>query len=200
MKGCCGYWKTSNTGQFMQAYDEKDLLTRLAAGEVRAFNEIYFRYNTIIFNAAMVYVKDTPSARDIVQQVFVKIWEKRAVIPEVENFQDYIVVISRNLIIDQFRRKSSEVRKVAVFGEIKLKRQINNSSDLVEDHEYAHLLRSAIGGLPPQQKKIYLLINEERLSYKKTSVVLGLSKFTVKRHLELARRYVRDYINQYLER
>jgi RNA polymerase sigma-70 factor (family 1) len=183
----------------MRSSDEKELLGRFAAGDDRAFSQIYHRYNDVIFSAAMLYVKDSHSAHDVVQQVFVKIWEKRARMADVESFEGYVVVISRNLILDQFRRRSVEARKIAELAERRRDSIVSNTSALAEDNEYTRLLQAAVNGLPPQQKKIYLLTHEEDLSYQRTAAILGLSKFTVKRHLELARRYVRNYVTQYLE-
>ncbi len=173
-------------------------MVRLAEGDDEAFNLIYLQYNAMIFSAAIVYVKDFHKAQDIVQQVFIKIWEKRASLTNVDSLQDYIIVLSRNLIYDQFRRRNIEMRKMAELAERYNEGTANGSSERMEDQQYAKLLHSAIGQLPPQQKKIYLLIHDEQMSYEEVASILNLSKFTVKKHLELARRFVRNYVSQYL--
>jgi RNA polymerase sigma-70 factor (family 1) len=181
----------------LPSYSERELLGRLAAGDDEAFNIIYRRYNAMIFSAAMVYVKDTDSARDIVQQVLMKVWEKRVSMAEVDNFQDYIIVVSRNLIYDQFRKKTREARKILELAEHFP--AVNDRAGPGEEREYARVLQSAIDRLPPQQKKIWVLVHEEQLSYEEVALSLGLSKLTVKKHLELARKFVRNYVTQYLQ-
>jgi len=183
----------------MDATDEKILLRRLAEGDEHAFDQIYHRYNGIIFGAALVCVKDFDSARDNVQQVFVKIWEKRAIMATIESFRNYIIMISRNLVLDQFRRKSLEARKIAELSESRSHFTGHLPSRLTEDHEFTRILQSAIDLLPPQQRKTYLLIHEELLSYQEAAERLRLSKLTVKRHLELARRSVRSFLTRYVD-
>src|ERR1700760_2930149 len=97
----------------MGTYNEVEMLRQLASGNEDAFNSIYRQYNAIIFKAVMAHVKDNDIASDIVQQVFIKLWEKRAMAVSIYNFQNYIVVSSRNLIYDQFRKANAEARKIA---------------------------------------------------------------------------------------
>jgi len=182
----------------MDGQDEKELLSRLSQGDTAAFYLIYQRYNDRIFSAAMLYVKDWHRAREIVQQVFLKIWEKRASMEGIGNFQDYIIVISRNLIYDMFRRKNMGAKKIADPAERSADPSLHSSSGLAEQHDYDQVLKAAIQLLPPQQRIIYLLIHEEKVSYEKVAERLGLSKFLVERHLELARRFVGSYVTQYL--
>ncbi len=176
------------------SYQEEEQLKRLAGGDEKAFNTIYQRYSSILFNAAMVYVKDTGTAQDIVQQVFLKIWEKRAGAVGIDSFHYYLIVTSRNLIYDRFRKTNVEVRKIAELARQEANNFAGTGADLAEEREHARIFETAISTLPPQQRKIYLLIQEEQLSYKETAVALGLSMFTVKKHLELARRSVRRYV------
>lgn len=182
---------------FDQGYDEKEILKKVALGDEQAFNIIYRHYNAMIFSAAMTYVKQTSTAQEIVQQVFIKIWEKRASVVEINNFQDYIVVISRNLVYDHFRRLHLELKKLNELSS--RQKDIPNTGPDGEERIYAQALRAAIADLPAQQQKIYVLVTEEQLSYDVVASRLGLSKFTVKRHLELARKSVRDHVKKYIE-
>jgi RNA polymerase sigma-70 factor (ECF subfamily) len=172
---------------------EVELLERLAAGDEDAFNTIYRSYNSMIFSAAIVYVKDIDEARDIVQQVFVKLWEKRVMAVHIENFQSYIIVTARNLIYDQFRKKSTEMKVVTELAKVKDDLPIH-TNDPAEMREYVRLFETAISQLPPQQKKIYLMAQEEQRAYKEIAAALNLSVFTVKSHLEHARRSIRKYV------
>ena len=178
------------------SYDEKALLERLAAGEENAFSAIYHRYNAMIFAAAMVYLKDVDMAQDIVQQVFVKLWERRTAVMHIENFQHYIIVSSRNLICDHFRKAYSEAKKRAELAKRQQRVSGETGSAHTEGREYARIVDNAIARLPPQQKKIYMMIEDEQLAYKEVAQVLGISRLSVKKHLELARRSVREYVSK----
>jgi RNA polymerase sigma-70 factor (family 1) len=177
---------------------EVELLERLAAGDEKAFNTIYRSYNSVIFSTAIVYLKDIDEARDIVQQVFVKLWERRVMATNIENFQNYIVVTARNLIYDQFRKKSAETKVVTELAKIKDGLPVQTGANSAETKEHTRIFEAAVGQLPPQQKKVYLMVQEEQLSYKEIAAAMNLSVFTVKSHLEHARRSIRKYVAQNL--
>jgi len=179
-----------------RSYEEKELLGRLAAGDETAFNAIYKEYNAMIFSAAMIYVKDVNKAREVVQQVFVNLWEKRKIVVTIENFQSYIIVSSRNLIYDHFRKENTEAKKIAELANREAGIKSQTGSDHAEEREVSRMIQSAILHLSPQKKKIYLMVHEEQLTYKQVAEALGLSPFTVKKHLELARRLIREYVIQ----
>nr|WP_199082706.1 sigma factor-like helix-turn-helix DNA-binding protein [Pedobacter sp. ASV19] len=71
---------------------------------------------------------------------------------------------------------------------------VNTTDEKIEQIEYDRLLKDAIAQLPPQQKEAWLLVNEEELSYAETAVRMNISRLTVKRHLELSRKSVRDFL------
>ncbi|HWK04678.1 MAG TPA: sigma-70 family RNA polymerase sigma factor [Puia sp.] len=178
-------------------YTEKELLRRLAEGDEVAFSQIYHAHNTGVFSSAMTYLKDLHLAQDITQQVFIKVWETRARLPEVDNAGGYIAVITRNLVYDHFRRRTMELRKHRQFAET----QGVATQDPVpkaEERDYAGLLQDAIQHLSPQQKRVYLCIHDQQMTYEEVAQTMNISRFTVKKHLELARRFVRSYIQQRL--
>ncbi len=180
----------------MSAYDEKTVLAQLATGDGTAFNQIYRRYRDTLFSITNAFLKDPDSANDIVQQVFIRVWEKRARLSGIDNFQSYVVVMSRNLICDAWRRRCIESRILFQLAACMENVDPDNAARFVQEGEYFRLYWLAVKMLPPQQQKVSLLIIEEGLSYKKAALVLGLSKFTVKRHLELARRYLRSHMGR----
>ena len=174
-----------------------DLLTRIAADEQDAFTKLYFRYSPFIYNVIMIYIKDESQADDLLQNVFVRLWEKRQELPGVENLENYLFIITRNLTLNHLKRKVTERSMHRV-----LQRSMEHPADptgtRIIESEYRRLLQEAIDALPTQQKQAFLMASEEALSYKQIAIRMELSMFTVKKHLELARKSVRTYLNQRL--
>ena len=169
------------------------LLERIFAGDERAFNQMYYQTNRNIFNAVMSYVKNEHIAIELVQQVYVKFWNNRQKLKDVRSLKDYLFIIARNLTLDHFRKVTLETNFFAEFI-LRENNPVNTTDEKIEQIEYDRLLKDAIAQLPPQQKEAWLLINEEELSYAETAVKMNISRLTVKRHLELSRKSVRDFL------
>lgn len=179
------------------ANDDDLLLAQIFAGDERAFNRMYYQTNKNIYNAVMAYVKNEHIAIELVQQVYVKLWNNRQKLKDVKSLNDYLFIIAKNLTLDHFKKVTIQTK---FFAELTLRENdvVNTTDEKIEQIEYDKLLQSAIEQLPPQQREAWLLVNEQELSYAEIAVKMNISKLTVKRHLELSRRSVRDYLKAHL--
>jgi RNA polymerase sigma-70 factor (ECF subfamily) len=175
------------------AHEDSLLSERIFAGDEQAFNQMYYQTNRNIFNAVMSYVKNEHIAIELVQRVYVKFWNNRQKLKDVRSLKDYLFIIARNLTLDHFRKVTLETNFFAEFI-LRENNPVNTTDEKIEQIEYDRLLKDAIAQLPPQQKEAWLLINEEELSYAETAVKMNISRLTVKRHLELSRKSVREYL------
>ena len=85
---------------------ESELVKALSKGEIKAFNDLFQIYGSRIFRFAMGYLKSESDAEDLVQDVFLKIWEKRYELRENLSFKAYIFMIAFNLIRKHFVKKA----------------------------------------------------------------------------------------------
>ncbi len=88
----------------MHQGDEKGILVLLQQGNVAAFREIYARYYSALYNYALGMVKIPALAEDVVQDVFLKIWEVRARINPSLSFTAYLYRIARNNIFKRWKK------------------------------------------------------------------------------------------------
>jgi RNA polymerase sigma-70 factor (ECF subfamily) len=179
------------------SYNEEELLLLISGGDERAFGWFYHQSSGGIYNAVMVYLKDEEAAREIVQVVYIKIWDQRHLLKDVKCMKDYLFILARNTVFDHFKKVTVEARRQAG-----LRRQFlaldNNVLVSEQERECDHLLRQVISRLPSQQRQAYLLASEQEMSYDEIATRMQVSKFTVKRHLELARRFLRKYLHHHL--
>lgn len=131
-------------------------------------------------------------AEDVVQDVFISLWQKRSSLSEIENPPAYLQRITRNRCIDELRKLQTEQNtKSAVWEQLQQNQTIANAS---ASRELGGLINKAIEQLPPKRKEIFLLSRNTDMSYQAIADVSGLSKNTVKSHLQLAIKEVREYL------
>ncbi|MBS1606120.1 MAG: RNA polymerase sigma-70 factor [Bacteroidetes bacterium] len=154
---------------------------------------LYRRYSSVIFHTAFTYLKEREKAKDIIQVIFIKLWEKRALLPAIDHFENYLFILVRNTLLDQLKKTALESR-----SRLQLERTpssfVNDSDHLLLDREYTRLLRSAVANLPPQQRQVYTLAREQHLTYEEIAGKMQLSRATVKKHMELALRAIRNQL------
>ncbi len=179
-----------------ERYEDAGLVQRLRRGDTAAFIEIYNRYHGDIYNYLLRFVKLPEMAEDIMQDVFLKVWSIREKINPELSFLGYLYRISRN-------QAFKALKKIAADKDLRL-RVLLEFSHTVEGtdnkagwDQYEKILMSAIDSLPAQRRKIFKLCREEGKTYKQVSCELNISPNTVKEHMVLATRSIREYFYRY---
>lgn len=175
-----------------------ELLYRLSKGSEQAFNQIYNCYSGTIFNTLMTYVQDPEEAKEILQQIFIKIWERRAVMAQVTNLNEYLFITTRNSVYNYFNRLSRQATLRLGFIDHQHTISVADPGQEIGEKEFFHMWLEAVSQLPPQQRQVYQWIEQQDWTLDQASVELKLSKATVKKHLELGRRSVRSFLKSRL--
>lgn len=169
---------------------EKRLVLLLNNGDEQAFEQLYHVYSVRIFRKLILFLKDEDIAREVLQDIFLTLWEKRQHIDPDKSLGAYLFRIAENKIVDVFR-KAARDRKLR-------ERLVNASAALFcETEEIIHfkesnlLLQQAINNLPPRRKKIFMLCRIEGKTYEEAGKILGVSPGTVNDHMVKATRTLR---------
>lgn len=177
---------------FHPSYTENELLRLTAEGDKNAFTQIYNNYRNKIYSIALDLTGSTAVAEEIVQDVFLKIWVKRALLNEVEHFRAYLFTITRNYVFTALKRIArKESLEVSAMQDAPLYH--HDTENRVLNNEYTRILQAAIERLPEQQRQVYNLIRNEGLKREEAAAALHLSPETVKTHLAQAMRSIRTY-------
>lgn len=176
--------------------DNKDhLVERFKAGDAEAFDKIYYFYSKKVFHFALGLVKDKNVSQEIVQVVFVCLWEKRDHLDLHLNFENYIFTITHNSIRKYFRKKAIEKKTLNLF--------LLDSPEIINDVEgtmiYTELLEMAnktIESLPPRRKTVYKLSKQEGLKIKEIASKLNISPRTAENHLAKALKYLKEELSE----
>jgi len=174
---------------------EKELLCQIAKGDEAAFTHLFKAYHQKL--GAYIYrlTESFSLTQEIVQDVFLKIWLKRATMVGVERFDAYLFTAARNHTFNCLKKIARE-HAGKVRWETTLSEQAGFDPAVGDPaFEYQALLDQAVERLPLQQKKVYLLHRRQGLSHAEVAGRLGLSVDTVKKHMSLALRSIRTYLS-----
>lgn len=175
----------------MDMTSDSDLIVKLRDDDSGAFDAIYWRYHQAIFRNILKLTKDPEAARDILQDVFSILWEKRMDIDSQRSVSGWLFVISFNQSVNYLRKKlreSSAEDSIIALTEM----SDNDGSALLED-QY-QLLGSAILQLSSQKRRVFTLCKMEGKSYEAAAQEMNISKHTVKEYLSLAVASVKGFI------
>jgi RNA polymerase sigma-70 factor (family 1) len=172
---------------------ESRLLHQLMEGDAQAFKEIYSTYQRKIFSFAFYLTKSKDVAEEIVQEVFIKLWEKRQNLREDTLLLPFLKKVTQNHVLDTFRKANSDKQlQKKIFDNLASLHQVD--ADVLMEKQLEKVYLQAIEKLPPQKKIIYLLHRDEELTYEEIATKLGLSKNTVRNHMTEAIHSIRDHV------
>ena len=170
------------------------LLKRLKEGDEAAFESIYWKYNSHVFNFINSLLYDRILSEDITQSVFMKIWEKHESIDLDKGFDAYLFTIARNIVY-----KETENRLLSESAFYALSQQQTNEDVLTEDKIDADSLRlyidKLIEQLPLSRKEIFKLSRRDHLSNKEIAIRLSISEKTVETQLYRSLRFLKQKLS-----
>jgi RNA polymerase sigma-70 factor (family 1) len=173
-----------------------ELFTRLADGDETAFRQLYDQYRIAFYSAAYRMTHSTYLSEEVVQEVFVALWQKRAQVATAANPVGYLMTMLHNSIYAQFRK---------ILLERQVRARLAEDSNTIEDNpveewllakENHQLFQAIIGQLPPQQQMVYKLARQQGLSREEIARQLNISPNTVRNHLAAAIEFIRNYIKK----
>lgn len=172
--------------------DEKELLLLLLNGNEQAFEKIYRLYSSRLYGNLLKLVKSETEAQEILQDVFLKIWENRQNIDIEKSFRSYLFKIAENKVVDFFRKVARDKKREAELISLATNEYVP-VEELLQSDEKTALLQKAIYSLPPQRQQVFRLCKLEGKSYKEVSEQLGISVSTISDHIVKATKSIRDY-------
>jgi RNA polymerase sigma-70 factor (ECF subfamily) len=177
-------------------HDEHELLVKLSEGDEYAFEQLYLIYSPKIYSKILQLVKMVEVAEEILQDVFVKIWEKRETLDNQKSFKSFLYTIAKNLVVDLFRRAAIDRRMLEKF--VIDNTEVYYPFESSEDFEVQSkaIIQTALDILPPQRKKIYTLVKLEGKSYAAVAELLGISTSTINDHVVKATKSLKAHFDQ----
>ncbi|WP_278352384.1 RNA polymerase sigma factor [Chryseobacterium gleum] len=174
--------------KYLNESDEKALLLKIRSGDRVSFEYIYHHYKTPLAKKLYRILKSWDQTQEILQELFVRVWENRENIKTEHSFAAYLHTIATRLTAEYFRKLAHD-RKLAEKSWQNIKK--NNGIDdfkvqVLADRE----LMRTIEKLPPQRKLVFTLCKLEGKSYREVSRMLSISEAAVNDHITKAGKFL----------
>ena len=176
-----------------QAQEDNELVKRLQKGDVEAFDLIYEKYAGKLYSFGLKYLRSAEESEELVQSVFIKIWENHRSLDKELSFKSYLFTIAYNDICKLFRKRNYMQKFISeAIYENRL-----SSSETEEKIDYQSVLNRVmqiIDKLPKRQKEI---IRKSRLDGKPTREIaeeLKLSPGTVDNYISESLKFIRKHL------
>lgn len=169
---------------------DRILVKQLKMGHIQAFDLLYEKYSRNLYSFSRSLLKTHEDAEGVVQEVFLRVWNKRGELLEQKSFKSFLFSLAYNVIIDQFRKRAKDQK----YEQMVIHQAQRNSLDTEDAVEYKQLkkqVETAIDELPEKQKHIYLMSRVEGLSYKEIAQRKKIATKTVENHINLAIKHIR---------
>lgn len=182
---------------------EQDLLRQLIRGDIAGYEVLFHKYYPTFFAFIKGMTKETAVAEDIAQNIFMKVWLNREKLDAAKSIRNYLFVLAKHEIYNYFRTKSRTFTtlKEAIAqteskggggGNLPSRNEIEEKLDLAETAEQVETI---VGKMPPQRQQIFRMSRFEHMPSREIAEQLNLSVRTVDKHLELALKELRKYLN-----
>ena len=161
---------------------DKQVVEQLRIGSKDAFHFLFDTFGPKIHAFAMSYLKNEADAEELLQEVFLKLWEIRANIDSSRNIKSFLFKICINLIYDFIRRKNIEQAYLDYSGRSNPS-FADNTWDEVIYNDMLNNLQQLVTLMPEQRQRIFKMSKEEGLSNEEIAQQLNLSRRTVENQL-----------------
>ena len=163
-------------------HNEQELLRLVAQGDMQAYQQLFDCYWDQVYGAGLRLTKTPEQAKDLAQDIFLKLWDNRTKLTEVKDFRSYLFVITRNLVHDQIRtRIFHESNKEFLTNYF----AYNESSpeEILEQKELGEALNAAIRKLPSRLRQVFNLRRSEGLSHVEIAKRLNITTISSKTYM-----------------
>lgn len=180
----------------MNFADEKDLIASLQRDDRAAINAIFVRYHASLCRVAFRLVRDTDEAKDIVQEVFIKLWRNRKTLSIAHSLEAYL----KRAVVNTSLNRLESNRKHIPFDPFDP--ALHRTGEVVDEEQTSRELSaqidSAINSLPVRTRAVFTLVRHEEMSYKDVAESLSISLKAVEKEMMKALKLLREALKDYL--
>lgn len=173
---------------------DENLLVLFQAGNEYAFKEIFDRYDRLLFVYALKKLGNRDDAKDIVQEVFIKLWDNRSHLNINISLKSYLYSAVRNAALNIFRHRNIDEKCLASLQDL-LDTHSDASDYLIREKDIARLIETEISLLPPKMREVFELRRKRYLSNREIAEYLQISEHTVATHIKRAIKVLRLRLN-----
>lgn len=180
----------------MSGSDEKVLFEKIKKGDIHSFETVFHQYYGYLCSFAEKYTHDPEVAEEIVQDFFVRLWEKREQITIESSLKNYFFRSIKNLCLNYIQHQKIKKKHSNIF--IAEYESTNSFEEAFVEINLAKKIEESILSLPEKRRAIFILSRERGLKYPEIAKKLNISIKTVETQMSIAIRYLRNKLKDYL--
>jgi len=181
-----------------QAATIRELQHEIALYEdLRAYRLLYDLLFNSLHRFSYAFVKSNEAAEEIVSDVFVKLWQIRSRLMEIENLKEYLYIITKNFSLNYISKNYKHPVTALDAIDLETVIHIRNPEEICISAEIVNRIKQVIQTLSPRCRMIFQLVREEDLRYKEVASILNISVFTVRNQLAIAVRKIGEALPDY---
>lgn len=163
-----------------------ELIQLLQASDHGAYTEIYNRFFPLLFVHAVKKLQDRDQAKDLIHEMFTKLWIRRESPLTDTNLVGYLYTLLRNRILDFIGHQQVEIRYIAHLKKMSSIQNTTRTDALIREKEMSKHIDSEIDALPSKMRTIFLLSRKEQLSYQEIASQLSTTENNVSKQVNNA--------------
>ncbi len=182
--------------EILSPHQEQMLICQLRAGDKQAFNQLFYQHERKLYNFSCKLLHSQEDAEEIVQEVFIRVWEHRATLKEGFPFEAFIIRIAKNLIYNKAKRRVNEY----AYKEYCLKHTTPaplTTENEVNFNTLEALTSHFIEQLPPKRKTIFTLSRISGLTNQEIARQMNVSTSTVENQINKTLKALRHHLYQH---
>ena len=176
-------------------FNLKIVLQNLANDDKKALEELFNFYYPRLYRFSKSFLKFEEGIDDILQDVFIKIWNHRANIYSTESFNPFIFTVTRNLLLNELRSRLNDQKLKEKVLKLSLPEEYN-SYEKIEYSELKNMVDQIVSNLPEKQQEVFVLSRNQGLSHKEIAEKLEISSKTVEYHISLSTSTIKSKLKQ----
>lgn len=167
---------------------EKETVRKLKHGDQEAFAFLYNHYWKQVYNFTRLYFTASMDIEEIVQEVFVKVWESHHFLDENKSFEGYLFIITRNVIFNHSRRYYKETAlKITAIQAVEESYDMEGELDAADLKKYIDELVMQL----PRQREVFRMSRELHMSNREIAEHFSITEKAIERHINLALKFLK---------
>lgn len=171
-------------------YTDQELVALLKQGDDAAFEEVFIRYEPLLLNFVYKKINDREAAKDILQDIFVQLWNYRTGLDPV-SLGSYLFTVALNKIRDGYKHQVIHEGHIHQLQQM-LTGVADGADHLIREKDITRLIEKEIAALPDKMREVFLLRKDAFMSNKQIAEELGISEQTVETHMKRALKTLKE--------
>ncbi len=182
----------------MQFYEDEGLVKLIRLGDKHAFEVIYHRYHNQLYYLAMKYLKSKNLSEDAVQDIFIKLWQKRGQLDPEKSVKAFLFISMKNHVLNMIRNRKNKIISDQEYIEEQHETSENVFNEVISA-DYEKILHRGLAELPERKKYVFELKAFNGFSNSEVAELLTISINTVKVHYYHGSQFIRSYLKKHAD-